>query len=106
MELSGRKAFQVEVRSNKKATGARCQTVHSTINYVKAYDYYNEDDENTRLLSEVLHFMTIKKSYLLYNMARAEDSNKVNGVCSIITGRAFGCSKVFPKRSKYSRDKF
>lgn len=50
MELSGRKAFQAEVRSSKKATGARRQTVHSIANYVKDCDYYNEDDENTKIL--------------------------------------------------------
>ena len=48
----------------------------------------------------------LTKAYLLYNTVRAEDSSKVNGICRCITGRTFGCSKVFPKRSKYSRDKF
>ena len=69
--------------------------MHSINSYVK--DLTLENDENTMMLS---------KAYLLYNMVCAEDSSKVNGICRCITGRTFGCSKVFPKRSKYSRDKF
>lgn len=79
--------------------------MYSIISYVKNFDYYFEDDENIRMLLKVLYFMIIK-FYLLYNMVRVEDFNKVNGVCSIIIGRIFGCSKVFLKRFKYLRDKF
>lgn len=81
--------------SLKEGHWSKGQIVHSINSYVK--DLILENDENTMMLS---------KAYLLYNMVRAEDSSKVNGICRCITGRTLGCSKVFPKRSKYSRDKF
>lgn len=95
------KHYNQRLRSRKKATIARLRT--ALISYVKDFITLRI---TTPGCYQRYHILQLLKSYLLYNMVRAEDSSKVNGVCSIITGRIFGCSKVFPKRSKYSRNKF